>query len=668
MQASQPGTLRLAMLLAAAMLLNACAPIGGGTRSGNTAADQAAQLQLQGQYTAAADAYLRAAAGAANSTERQDYQLRAVDALLQAGDTQRAKAVLAKIERSGLNRPLAERRALAAAGVAMAENKPEQALLLLPQLAPDSPLDVRVRALQLRARADQATGNLFDSVRTRVQLQPLLQNPQAQQENLRATWGTLNGLPADALERLRTAPAPDVLSGWLELAHIVKTSGASADMLNAAIAAWRQRYPNHPADTMLEQLLAQQREFRQRPRHIALLLPLTGTLADAAAAVRDGFLAAYYAQPAAQRKSSIRVYDTGAPNANIWGLYSKAVKDGADFIVGPLDKAAVTTLARGSKLDVPILALNFADATNPNGAPPADNFFQFSLSPEDEARQIAERASLEGLNHAATIVPDGDWGTRLLTAFTQRFQQLGGVVVTQARYNVANSDFSTPIRQMLNLDQSRARYRALRSITGRDIKFETRRRQDVDFVFMAAFPRQARLIAPQLRFYHASGLPVYATSHVYDGTPDPRDDRDMDGVAFCDMPWTLVQGAAESPLHTQIDALWPQSSERFPRLYAFGVDAFDVMPYLRWLRQQPYERYAGETGSLYLDQTNHVHRTLLWARFIDGSADIIQQPVTPKAVTVPGAASGSPGDQPSAPDDTPNDGGGSPHTTPLPAQ
>lgn len=643
MQGRYSTRLGLPILLAVITLaIGGCGTVvrGPGGAAGVPAAVQhATTMEQAGDFRGAARAYQQAAAHA-QPPQRQNWQLRAADDLLQAKDIAAAKQALATIDTTHLPATYEVRKRLLGAKIAMAENSPEQALKLIPPLPSQLPLDLRVRGLRLQAEAYQASGNLLESARTRVQLDPLLKDPQAIARNRRATWGSLNGLSALALQRLRLQPPPDVLSGWMELAYILKQAALKPAELQAKIAQWRARYPNHPADSLLDQLLSQYQQLQRHPHHIALLLPLSGGLSDAAAAIRNGFLAAYYRQPAKQRQADIRIYDTTARGSNIWSVYNEAVQNGADFIVGPLDKDAVTTLAKAGKLDVPVLALNFSDA--PDLQPP-DNFYQFSLSPTDEARQVAERASSDGMIRAVAIVPNGDWGTRVLDAFSKRFTQLGGEILDQERYNVADNDFSVPIRHMLELDKSRERYNMLRRITGRDIKFEPRRRQDVDFVFMAAFPRQARLIVPQLRFYHAADVPVYSTSAAYSGTVDPNDDSDLDGIVFCDMPWTLDGNGAADPLHAQVSNLWPRSLERFSRLYAFGIDAFDLLPYLRWLHQDPSERLAGETGSLYMDKQNRVHRSLQWARMVDGKPHLIQQPTPAADTSAPSTGTGTAG-------------------------
>ena len=54
--------------------------------------------------------------------------------------------------------------------------------------------------------------------------------------------------------------------------------------------------------------------------------------------------------------------------------------------------------------------------------------------------------------------------------------------------------YNTVFKKLLDIDQSELRRIALRTTLGYDIKYSPRRRQDIDFVFVAAMPRQARLI------------------------------------------------------------------------------------------------------------------------------------------------------------------------------
>jgi len=243
--------------------------------------------------------------------------------------------------------------------------------------------------------------------------------------------------------------------------------------------------------------------------------------------------------------------------------------------------------------------------------------YQFALLPEDEARQVAERIWLEGHNKGIIIYPESNWGERIGKAFQQYWQYLGGELVDIQAYSLTSRDYAKPVREVLNIDDSKKRFRSLRNVIGGKPEFEARRRQDIDFIFLASFPQQARQIRPQLKFYDASNVPVYATSHVYTGNVNKQRDRDMNGIVFSDMPWTISD--QQIPLKADLSRLWQTRSEKLARFYAFGLDAFNVIPHLQRLQQYPFERYSGVTGSLRLDENLRIIRQLSWAKFRAGT-------------------------------------------------
>ena len=101
-----------------------------------------------------------------------------------------------------------------------------------------------------------------------------------------------------------------------------------------------------PRPSIIERLVLEQ------PRHVALLLPLTGKLASAGKAVRDGFMAAYYsAQTAGQQTPTVRVYNTD--QADINAVYQTAVAAGAETVIGPLQTDLIQTLNSATQLPVP---------------------------------------------------------------------------------------------------------------------------------------------------------------------------------------------------------------------------------------------------------------------------------------------------------------------------
>ena len=167
--------------------------------------------------------------------------------------------------------------------------------------------------------------------------------------------------------------------------------------------------------------------------HIALLLPVTGRASAAAISVRDGFLTGYYQLPANERPR-VQIYDTGSQS--IADALTQAMSGGADFIVGPLTREEVVAAADFPGLKVPLLALNFLP---PERVPPAQ-FYQYALSPEDEARLVARRVLDDHHRRGVALVPAGDWGTRVLAAFRQELQAGGGDLLATAQIDGARTD------------------------------------------------------------------------------------------------------------------------------------------------------------------------------------------------------------------------------------
>ena len=294
-------------------------------------------------------------------------------------------------------------------------------------------------------------------------------------------------------------------------------------------------------------------------------------------------------------------------------LFPDAIAGGAELIIGPLDRAKVTTVARLT-LEVPVIALNrtLNGEINPN-------LYQFGLAPEDESRQVAEQVSREGLLKALIVAPDSEWGDRNLEAFTDRFTDRGGLIVDSARFT-DQRDYSDLIKSLLNVDSSEQRAASLRRITGEGFEFTARRRQDIDFVFLLSNATQARGINPTLAFFYAEDIPVYATSHVHIGTDSRINAIDMNGIRFCDIPWKLTNDDSTKQL---IVDTWSGASSQLAPFYALGVDVHRLYPRLQQLKEFPEEKFFGATGILTLNKDNIVNRSLMWAQFRDGQVSTV---------------------------------------------
>ena len=546
--------------------------------------------------------------------ESGDSRLLAANNLIKNNQLDEASQLLKTVDIDELDLTQATLYRLLLAQIALAERQPALALSHLGE--PDSletPLNIQVGIYRTRIDAYTLMGKTFDAVSERVLLEPLLDSQAEVQQNHDAIWHALATMTPESLSRQFLELPPGTLSGWLELAYIYNAYRLQATTMRGALLDWQQRYPQHPATpTLLMTLLNWQPVQTSRAQHIVMLLPLTSRFGDAAAAVRDGFLAAYYADKSSENRPTIQIYDS--TSSNIWALYQQAVKEGADIVIGPLAKDSVNTLASAGELMVPVLALNYAETS----ARLPENLFQFGLSPEDEAQQVAKRIWLDGHSQGLAIVPETPWGDRVFNAFRKQWSLMGGSIVETQTYDPRLKDFSKPISRLLNIDESKTRRRFLKRVLKSAVKFVPHRRQDVDFIFMAGFPAQSRQIYPQLKFFHAGKLPVYATSHVFSGKLDKNADRDMDGVMFGDMPWVLDPDQQNSELKKTLDRNRLNATGTNIRLHALGIDTYHLIPYLNLLHSQQHERFSGKTGSLRIDEYNRIRRQLYWGLFSGG--------------------------------------------------
>jgi outer membrane PBP1 activator LpoA protein len=606
-------------LISITLILASCA--SKPAREAPQADNYAEELYQINQYVEAAAAFNQLARDA-TGTNQTLFLLRAVIATVKADQLTQAIQLFNSIQINEADVKQASLARLTRAHIALAERNAEEVLVQLKEpLTKDSSASLLAEYHELRATAFSMQGDRITTAEEYILQGHYLTKDESILQNQQLIWKSLTLLSQRSLQQMQSAQATDVLSGWMELVRLSKKYQLNPTLLRASIINWQRRYTKHPVHlSLIEGLRNRKQEDVTLPKNIALLLPLTGRFANPAKAIRDGLLASYYAKKN-KEDITIRVYDTKGTPENIDDIYEKAISNGAQFIIGPLNKASINKLAEQDDLSVPTLALNYIDPTT---TIPGE-LYQFGLSPEEEALQVAERTWLDGHVNAAILTPIGPWGDRVHKAFRERWEQIGGRVVEQQSYNSSKNDFSLPIRKLLNIDESKLRYRKLSRLLQTKLKYTTYRRQDIDFIFIAGFPRQARQIRPQLKFFHATQVPVYATSHIYTGNLNTERDRDMDGIRFGDMPWVLSETTSHRGLRNEIEALISKEGNKHQRLYAMGVDAFNIIAALNTLKTYPYERFQGETGSLSLDEKQRIKRQLSWAYFRSGRPILLDQ-------------------------------------------
>jgi len=502
------------------------------------------------------------------------------------------------------------------AGSYLGIGKIYQSLLALPEI--DSIVDYHFKALALniRSKGVLAIGKPLESAKLRMQISEYLKTDEEREKNHEFIWDALNRISESAIIRDLGEHQSIEIRGWLELNLIARRSNMLPAKIEPWINQWYQLYAEHPAGANFAiNLLQESKRIYIKPAKIALMLPFSGRLAKVAESIQNGFMYAHYQNT--DNPPELEIIDASDDPAEFNLQYQQAIQNGAEFIVGPISKDLINQLQQQEQLEVPTLTLNYGDDSEKSLL----NLYQFGLRPEDEAEQIADYALAKENHRALTLVPDTEWGDRLQKAFTQRFEALGGRVVGAEVYPGKKNDYSAAIKSLLNLDSSNQRHAIIQQVIGEKAKFDSRRRQDVDMIFIAANTRQARQIKPQLKFHHAQGVPVYATSHIASSERNSDNDRDLDEIQFVDIPWLLNrEGNAD---FENIKKLWPVSGDRFSRLYALGIDAYRLIPSLRRLMVHPDETSDHHTGQLSVDKNGRVHRHLLMATYEKGLARLL---------------------------------------------
>ena len=471
----------------------------------------------------------------------------------------------------------------------------------------------RIKVALWRAEAWELNGQFLAAAQTRIDIANLLSGVEYGQ-NHDIIWSDLQFVEVDRLLQLASHPNP-ILSGWAGLAYASASSDRDLQLQIASIKLWQRSHPDHPAALLLPGGLDLLTALAlSRPDHIGLLLPLSGSLQQTGEAIRDGFLAAYYDTMAQDQDMPVVTFVDTTKLSSIQDGYEQLVISGAKLVIGPLTKQHVRDLQEYRNLRIPVLALNTSDTDMPfNGT-----FYQFGLNPEDEAIEVARRARRLHYNTAAILVPIGNWGERVSQAFKTEFTRVGGHVVTQVDYaNTVNRELLQVVQTLLNLDNSVSRTAIIERVIGENVEYDARRRKDIDFIFMAAVPTDARQIKPLLNFQFASTIPVLATSTVYAGKHDPDADKNLEDVQFVDMPWQLQSIALKAQIS---DSLGPNALGPYSRLFALGADAFQLYPRLKQFNQNTATRVHGYTGILSMDSQGRLVRELEWALIDRGIA------------------------------------------------
>jgi len=594
------------------LILGACETTGGGPWGGAPGEGRAARLAINGDHAGAARIYV-GLASEATGNEKDRLTLLAVEQWLDAGDAARARNAFRNIPRQDV----ASLRWLwntNAAALSLYGGKPDDALSILEPMSRESlTQNHRLRVEALRADAWIQKRDPARAVELMTQRESWLSGRRSIEQNRWRLWQGLLVSEPQVLRAGADLALDDEVKGWLSLGSLAASTGQQGIGWANGAVRWREAHSGHPAMLIIDRMQLPENLILDYPRQIALLLPLSGRTAPAGKAIQNGFMGAYFSTVTGlDEPQTVRIYDVGK-EGGASAAYATAVADGAEFVIGPLLKNNVVALANDILVPVPVLTLNYLPENTL--APPG--LYQFALAPEDEARSAAVRALADGHTRAVALVPNNDWGRRVLASFSTEFESLGGTLLDYRSYTPGNPDFSNTIEDLMALSGSVRRYQRLRANIGGPLQFDPRRRQDSEFIFLAADAPAGRLLKSQLKFHYSGDLPVYSTSSI--NAMDGRSNSDLNGIMFADTPWVVAPQSWIEHLPSLYGEYWPEE-RRLGRLHAMGYDAYQLIASLHAAHSGPMVEVDGATGKLRVDAEGRVRRELAWAQFQRGEA------------------------------------------------
>lgn len=660
---------RLIPAVIVAMLLASC----------SSQAPQTPPPSVQGQTTGSSDYYLQQAQQSGDDT-KADWQLLAARALLREGKVSQAADQLAQLPKNLTPVQVSEQQ-LTSAEVQIAQKNYAAAGISLSKIdAPSLSNEQKIRYYQAQIDANQGRPGL-GLIRVYIAQEPLLKG-KPHQDNIDATWTALAQMTPQDVSSVVINANENTLQGWLDLLSVWQSNKQDPDMLKAGIKDWQRRYPVNPAAITLPTQLSSVLSFQpSSTEKIALFLPMSGAAQVYGNAIQQGFNAAMNglpsqpvpqqaavtpnattppadpnaavspsavdttaaqgtptdAQPApaapavstapANPHAQVKVYDTRTQPLPV--LLAQAQQDGATIVVGPLLKDKVTELG-STQTPLNVLALN-----QPETEKNSPNICYFALSPEDEAQDAARHMWAQHRQMPLLLVPRGNFGDRIAQAFADEWQKQGGQTVLKQGLG-SYSELKSTIRSGIRLtgtpvsSSAQTTAPAQQSVTIGGITIPAPPSDDqitqatsggasgsVDSVYIVATQNELTLIKPMIDLA-VSGRnkpAIYASSRSYQAGAGPDYRLEMESVQFSDIP--LLAGT--NPQLMQQAASQFKNDYSLVRLYAMGIDAWDLANHFSQMRQIPGFKVTGTTGVLSANENCVIHRKLPWLQYRQGS-------------------------------------------------
>ncbi|GMM71002.1 penicillin-binding protein activator [Alteromonas gracilis] len=520
---------------------------------------------------------------------------------------------------------------------------PEELLAMLDNVIETDETAYQKAELQTKLYSQQ--GNLAAAANS------VLKTRLSDEQKVEQVWKWITSLPNESLNAVgKEYPA---LAPFLTLRELTEQYASSPIKLANNLQQFKQVYRGHVLENALpEDVVKASKLTDAGANDIAVLLPLSGRLARSGLVVKDGIMAAYYTDVEKRQDEHLlprlRFIDTNGADSQ------ELITEIGDtkFIIGPLLKETIESLIPNLPIGVNVLALNRPDelpdsslqqstpysiatqradvenkASNVDLAEPKTqgeigaldlpvSLNYYGLAPEDEAKQLAELIFKKGYRAPIVIAAQNSLYQRMDDKFKTHWKALNSAEnkqranITSVTFNDSNS-LREGITQALDVAQSNERINQIEYMTNDEVYNMPRSRRDIDAIVAFSSPQDTELLNPiieaSLNPFDGKQVPVYATSRSMEYDSGKNQWRDLQNVHFIDMPW-LMPSHKWQPLEQEVQQAWENQNTMQKRLFAFGFDAYQLLPQLGMLNTLKYLSHDGLTGNLSLNQRGEVVR------------------------------------------------------------
>jgi len=437
-----------------------------------------------------------------------------------------------------------------------------------------------------------------------AQLNAFKLNSAATDEDIYDIWLSLINLSQWQVTQL-VKLNPTSVKGWRQLLGYAHKFGDDSQQFARYIKQWQRSFPTHPGHRIVEKIQETNITASVNNNVIAVILPLSGKQKAAGNAAQQGILAAY------QQHKDKQLHFIDSNKVAIDTLQTTFDELNVEQVIGPLLKPNVERYIEMA-YQLPTLLLNL-----PSTVQLPEHYSALSMRPEDEAIQAATTLSSRSYQHPLIISTKDNVSQRITQSFVEQWQLITGEA-PEVIYLDQPNKMQDELKESLDVHLSQERINQLKVRMRQNIKTEARNRRDIDMIYLVGSPKDSRLLKPYIDVNispFAELVPIFSSSRSHGTNTNESDNRDLSGLVFTEIPWLLPSKQQNRALVQTSKQLWPKRTESLEKIFAMGFDSYALASKLPAMKQLPYVRHYGQTGTLKLNDDNILTRSLLWGRY-----------------------------------------------------